>query len=473
MPFPHTVFKRRFCLPSYNNLQVVLARMSFAKDFITKPHGDPYPLLSHSADWLEEIKNGRYTVKKGEATRLLGQFFPYATYEVAACLSSGSVGFVFTLSGKVASFSLASDGGLLYTLGEHRERLVFSDAPLSEACLLVTCRPGAFDIYKREEEALSLVGTVKEPAFAASHQYAAFGSATAALSLGGGASATRVLSYIDNGIALADIRPIRYENGEVMQSEGKIYLTATVRMEEEAFQGVFSWIPATAELALTGALFYDAGDGLWCGDVAASLLYHRTEKRWLLWVASFAHGHILRHAAFTGEPRFGVNVIDITLMDKAPDGADPTLFLGFEGDEDPDFFYDEKEGRWLFAVCRLDPLCRQYRYFFFASSSPFEGYRFLGKGKEGAETGGSFVRVDGALYFVCGNGYGVRAEYRIYGKEGFSLAAFDYDDGGFRGWGTVLPLSLGSRTRLFLLTFDRQNASGYTWSYGNLYCFEA
>ena len=55
MPFPHTVFKRRFCLPSYKNLQVVLARMSFAKDFITKPHGDPYPLLSPSADWLEEI----------------------------------------------------------------------------------------------------------------------------------------------------------------------------------------------------------------------------------------------------------------------------------------------------------------------------------------------------------------------------------------------------------------------------------
>ena len=50
---------------------------------------------------------------------------------------------------------------------------------------------------------------------------------------------------------------------------------------------------------------------------------------------------------------------------------------------------------------------------------------------------------------------------------------FDYDDGGFRGWGTIVPLKMGTRTRYFHLTFDRHNASNYNWSYGNLYCFEA
>ena len=50
---------------------------------------------------------------------------------------------------------------------------------------------------------------------------------------------------------------------------------------------------------------------------------------------------------------------------------------------------------------------------------------------------------------------------------------FDYDDGGFRGWGSILPIKLGTRERYFLITFDRHCGSTYNWSYGNLYLFEA
>ena len=39
--------------------------------------------------------------------------------------------------------------------------------------------------------------------------------------------------------------------------------------------------------------------------------------------------------------------------------------------------------------------------------------------------------------------------------------------------GCVIPVKTGSRMRHFLLTFDRHNGSGYNWSYGNFYCFEA
>lgn len=52
-------------------------------------------------------------------------------------------------------------------------------------------------------------------------------------------------------------------------------------------------------------------------------------------------------------------------------------------------------------------------------------------------------------------------------------AKFDFDDGGFRGWGTIIPVELGSRKRYFWLTFDRHKGSNYNWSYGNIYCFEA
>ena len=47
------------------------------------------------------------------------------------------------------------------------------------------------------------------------------------------------------------------------------------------------------------------------------------------------------------------------------------------------------------------------------------------------------------------------------------------DDGGFRGWGSVLTVKQGTRERIYWLTFDRQLGSDFNWSYGNLYCFEA
>ena len=72
---------------------------------------------------------------------------------------------------------------------------------------------------------------------------------------------------------------------------------------------------------------------------------------------------------YDGDPRFGINVADVTIMEKASEGAKQSDFVGFERDEDP--------------------------------------------------------------------------------------------DGGFRGWGCIMPLKLGARTRYFWLTFDRHNGSDY------------
>ena len=61
----------------------------------------------------------------------------------------------------------------------------------------------------------------------------------------------------------------------------------------------------------------------------------------------------------------------------------------------------------------------------------------------------------------------------LHGEIEFKNVTFRYPDGGFRGWGCVMPVRLASRTRYFWLTFDRHNGSDYRWSYGNIYCFEA
>ena len=282
-----------------------------------------------------------------------------------------------------------------------------------------------------------------------------------------------VRAYLDSGVGIADIRPIRYEDGEIMVERGRVYLTVSIRLVEGHYQGILEWIPGTSALSLVGALFYDLGDGIWSDDVAASLLYHREKRLWYLWACAFSHGHVLCHASFSGDVRFGVNVVDATLMPTAGDGDDRRAFLGFAGDEDPDFYYDAARGVWTMAICRLDGESRSYRYRFFESTEPFSGYRYIGEGVVGAETGGSFVSLEDGKIFVCGNDFHARSDYRIYDKDGMYHPKFNYPDGGFRGWGTLMPIKQGSRTRYYYLTFDRRLGSDFNWSYGNLYCFEA
>lgn len=474
MKLSDMTFHRQFSMSTYKDQRLMLGKMTFSKDFITAPQGrtDLYPVLEKADEATEQIANGRY-VTNGRISRMFCQFFPYATYELTVNRQSGSVGFSFHIASAKASVALDNDG-IVLVCGEQTERAPMPEDLDGTVTFIVSCRPGAFDIYFNKNGAIFHHHTFEVAAFERSHDYKEFSLGYAALTVDGASTVHEVLAYIDNGVSLADLRSIRYENGEVMVEDGKVYLTASIRMHAKMFQGVFSWIPGTAELHLVGVIFYDAGDGLWCGDVAASILYHRENKRWMLWVCSFNHDHILAHAEFEGDPRFGVNVIDITLAKRHEGEYDYEAWATRVSDEDPDFFYNEQTGKWHMAICRMDrtPGRRnQYRYAFFESDRPFDGYTFVGMGIDGAETGGSFVRVDGEQYFICGN-ENVN-DYRIYSKDGMKNAKFDFPDGGFRGWGTLLPIKCGSRTRYFWITFDRHNGSPtYNWSYGNVHGFE-
>lgn len=469
----YSKFKRKFSVSLFKNLKISLAEMTFSKDFVNDTNGDLYPIVCKSDDSVEAIKNNEYFSECGNTKRIFCGFFPFATYEMTFKLSEcGKAGFCFKLP-NVEACIVAENGKILYSCADERKTMPADISAHSFATLIVSCRPGAFDIYLKCNEKPEFLGTFYEDKFSSSNKAAQFYDGKAMLCVSGKAAVRAVSSYIDNGISVADIRPVKYENGDVIFENGKIYLTASVRMQEGAFQGMFSWVPGTAEISMTGAVFYDCGDGEWRGYVAPSVLYNRSYNKWYLWVSSFGHEHILAHADFSGDPRFGVNVIDVELMEKANEKSRFTDFVGFKGDEDPDFFFDENRNKWLMAICRINKETKLYSYAFFESDNPFDGYTSIGKGIDGCETGGSFVRIEGELFFVCGNGYSPSSEYRIYGKDGMKKASFDYPDGGFRGWGTVIPVTMGSRTRCFWLTFDRHNGSGYNWSYGNLYCFEA
>ncbi|MBQ8758692.1 MAG: hypothetical protein IJZ20_03270, partial [Clostridia bacterium] len=343
--------------------------------------------------------------------------------------------------------------------------------------LIVTARKRLFDVFVDTGYMAEFICTFEPCSFENALKYDVFGNSVCGLFLSGNVRLTSVTSYMDCGMSQADMRPIRYENGEVMVENGKVYITMSIRMREEMYQGVFSWVPGTTDFELTGAIFFDGGDGVWNGDVASSILYHRTEKVWYIWSCGFSHGHVLCHAISKGDVRFGINCVDVTLMEKLSEDGSDTDFRGKREDEDPDFIYDEKSGKWLMTICRItSENGGGYKYHLFESYRPFDGYKFVSANNHGAETGGSLLNCEDGIYFVCGNDFFKRANYRVYkvpDMTKFGELKFDYDDGGFRGWGTIIPVNKGTRKEYYHLTFDRHNASHYNWSYGNLYCFKA
>jgi len=483
-------FKRKFALNLYKNLRLYLGRMCFSSDFVNDTRGDMYPILAQSGVVSEKVSGGKYSISgenNSRISRFITGYFPYASYEMQIDSTTGKAGFEFI--GKNDTVSIAYDGSdntvKFYVNGALASENSISDFPFGSK-FEVSCRVNKFDIYikKPKSNYHDYFCTFTHECFAEMNREDNFKNTSVAvffqaLQNESYVTLSNVCSYLDSGVAMADIRPVRYENGDILMEDGKVFLTVSVRLQEEMYQGVLEWIPGTAEFSLCGAIFYDVGDGIWGNDVAATVVYNRKTDMWNIWYCSFSHDHILAYCECEGDVRYGINVLDTTLMERLPKDADDKIFLGKEGDEDPNFIYDEKNGKWYMTVCRLALDGSGYKYFLFETDSktPFDGWKYITNSTSGEETGGSIVKLDDKFIFACGNSFSKRANYRIYTLpdfENYKEMSFDYDDGGFRGWGTIIPVKKGTRIIYYHLTFDRHIGSnvGYNWSYGNIYCFE-
>ncbi len=523
-------FRRKFSVNPYKTLQMKLGEMSFYKDWLNTDRGDPYPVTERAGDGVlaETTADGRLTVKNASdktaaQARLLGQHFPYANYEVVIrTLDSASAGFRIAVApGDRCAYTEENAPALRVSLvhcgdgvriahelfvggvscGVHVEETVYPF--VSGMSLILACRGRFFDVYLRDDKKPEPRLTLDLPEFADITLYGTFVNAAASLwyeaEPGGCFCAESAEFYLDGGVSHADMKPVRYEDGMPILSDGKLFMTMSSRLEAGGFQSVISWNPSTCEFKMEGAIFFDCGDDRWCADVASSLLFNRYTNEWYLWACSFSHGHILCHGTSIADLRYGINVLDVELMEcekteTAGDDAlrlqsgnansfhadlsDDRLWLGKSGDEDPDFVYDRERDKWYMTICRpvKEDGKNHYRYFLFESDQPFSGYTYLDNTLTGANTGGSIVRVGGKYYFVCGSNFHVRAQYNVYDLYDFSQfkpLCCDFDDGGFRGWGTVIPVPCGSRTKYMWMTFDRHGGSSYNWSCGNIHVYEA
>ena len=526
-------FRRKFSLNLYKNLKMPLGHMTFFKDWLFSERGDLHPITDKTGDGSlkENIHEGLFSVDNvsdcvaGQA-RLLGQHFPYATYEVIIKhMTQARAGFEFYAAPgdrsdyteenapKLRLFLSPCDGGVQIghelVVGGVSRGTVLEEKILPYVpgmSFAVTCRGPKFDVYVRTEKILHFEMSLKLSEFGFICRRATFVNATASLwyevQPGGRFATDTVEYYLDCGVAQADIKYMRYEDGMPIIEKGKIFLTLSARMDVEAYQAVISWNTSTNEFKLEGAIFFDCGDDMWCGDIGSSILYHRPTKEWYIWSVAFSHGHILCHGTSTGDLRYGINVVDVQLMDveDTPNNcnnpmteeeiallrldeqpswdvqlSDDCLWLAKKGDEDPDLMYDAQRGKWLMTICRISGN-DGYHYFLYESDQPFSGFTYVDHTTDGGLTGGSMVRIGGKLYLTCGANFNARAQYNIYPLDNLQQTHHircDYDDGGFRGWGSIIPLPCGSRTRYMWMTFDRFLGSDYNWSYGNLYVFEA
>lgn len=473
MQLEDILFRRRFSVNLYRNLSLPMGEMSFYKDWVNDKNGDPYPILSREGDPCESVQNGTYSVNNAESAeifRLLGSFFPWNTYEISLKkLKDASVG--IRVLGKAGEISVSFDeegGRVCSSEGEH----FFASSVREGAILAVTFRTDGVSLYVDNR----CIGDVSLQMMRDYRKEELFTHATVALFVklkkGGVLETDAVKWYLSGGISHADIKPIRYEDGTPMIENGRVFLTVTSRTEMHMFQSVLSWNPTLYDFRMEGALFYDCGDGIWSSGVAASVIYDRNSRRWLLWMCGFSHTHVLGRAAFDHDPRFGVQVINVRLMEPS-ENDNLRSFAAFDGDEDPDLLY--LDGKWHLTVCRKEPQTG-YHYYHFISNDPFDGFRFVDRTPTGEKTGGMFVKTTDGYVFVCGSDFHSRARYDVYPINDFSKHTnliCDFDDGGFRGWGSVMLLPVGSRKRYVWITFDRHNASDFRWSYGNLYVFDS
>ena len=484
MNFSDMKFIRKFSMNMCKCLEIPLSKMTFTSDFTVTDRGNLYPLIEKTGDMVEHVSPAGYTtLGEGSVERLLASFFPYATYKMKITSLNGAAGFVFKSKSAKAEVMIENDDWetvVSFYDGERSNKTHLPSEIGEDFEFIVSLRPHWFDVYASVKGAIYHVVSECSDSFRESNAVDFYETAKVNVKMVGNATITGACSCIDCGIGQADIRPFKYENGDLIMENGRVFLSISSRLAKGSYQSVLSWLPGTADFKMEGAIFYSHGEKSTKihSEVAASYVFNRMDNKWHVWVRDGSAGHVLSYGCFDYDIRYGLNIVDVNPLPlMSEENLDDTVLLGKRGDEDPDFTYDAARKKWLFTLCRIDSEHHKYRYFFFESDRPDKDYKFVGLGPVGEETGGSILRLDGKFFFACGNDFHAVSDYRVYewGKfDTFTNLKCDFPDGGFRGWATIMPIRYGSRMKYFWLTFDRTLMSKiHNWSYGNLYCFEA
>ena len=280
---------------------------------------------------------------------------------------------------------------------------------------------------------------------------------------------------LSSGSAIADIRPLTYEDGSPLIEGNRLYYSVSSRTGG-AGPAILELDLGTCELRMTGVLRTSYQHQTWQG-MAAHIMYDRTSGLWQVTIplhktdpATGKWTHLLAVKKSVSDLRHGATRLDFELLDYEK----PTV-----GDEDAQIFYDKGMKRWvmIYASTRQpDGTKGNYILRMQTSKRPDGGFHDYSFATNVSSTGVTSTLVGGKRYVFSG-------DLQSDGHNNYPVFSFpdlvkvgqlnlDVTDGGTRGWNNVTPFPEGLDTRYVFLAFDRGvTTDENVWTYGRLHLY--
>jgi len=451
-----------------------------------------------TAATMASIKAGRLKVsatqKNATEARWVGGFNPFATYEIALhhLVGSGQAGMRFhdTAAASHLSASLVAENGeykaIRWTVVKQgrevdRQEFAWPDdvKTTGEVRLRVQMLGVGANLFVESQGRSILVGypdfnehlELRRTELIRRYEFLFF----CELDKNASVEINEALSALTPGCGQADIRAITDRSGEPLLSEGRVWLTMTIRGRAlpHPMQGVFSMNPSVFDVRFEGVIVFDMGDGLWRNELASHLFYDEPSGLWRGWTTGFsALGTTTRKeekailaVSSTRDPRKGFSVMR----------ARPIGLVGEH--EDPHGVYDSQVGKWRLL---LSERAGKYRAGMWESDRWDRDYERVAGPVDMDSTGTLIQRIGKTRYVFFGS-----ADRQVYirsypdlkpiGQLKMHLPPWNANTG-TRIWPNIIPLPDGYPAPYIAVMMDRinyPNMPAKNWTYGTMYLFHA
>ncbi len=282
-----------------------------------------------------------------------------------------------------------------------------------------------------------------------------------------------VTSFLSPGIGQADVRFVTYEDGTPLFRDERLWATMSVRGRNGGYplQGIFSINPSVFDIRFEGIIVYDREDGLLRNDIASNIFYDRNQEEWRGFTTGFS--------AF-GDPSkkekkqiLAVHSSRMPLKGFSIMKAEP---IGLVGDyEDPQCIYDSAERKWRMLLCENN---HGYKAVMRQSDTWNGIYEKIAGPVDVNSTGTQIQKIGQKRYALFGS-----SDRKVYIKSYPDLKPVGElnihrppwnDKTGTRIWPNVIPLPEGYPAPYMALMMDRLNfpgMKGSNWTYGAMYLY--
>ena len=481
-----TFVRQSFCRNFYNENKV-MSRINMEGTDLFLKNAANLVVAADSGDALKQDGNTLVFKGAGTTTVRVGAFHPYLCYETSfsSVPAGAGVGMCFTENKGDGCISVfCKDGSII---AEKDGKLLKSvPAEVSgDVSLRVQYTGKRFHVFQLcDKGEAKLLMSVEADMRAIDVPVKWSWGVRTDLPSGAEAVMTKAESLLSCGTGQADPQVFQNKDGSPLIKDGRLWIAFTTRGFEQipdSYQGIYSIDLDSYELRLEGALFFGDEDGLIHGYHATKIVWDPDREKYLVITTSHGGIHSLSWSETSADLMHGMHYLECRELEYPhdfnhggrPEGLKEDRFAS----EDPNFFYDAKARKWRLVYCAKLSGAKDHKtisyYTFLCESKSWNGpYKQIAQSEQDNNTGICFTQVGGRRYVLSG---GPDTTFYIYDYPTLKyVGTFNqqYENGGFRGWPTIIPVRYGNYERYLWITFDRGWITG-RYSYGTLYFYLA